>query len=182
MTARSAQASGVVKCYVEAFERQDRRPDFRLFEKSTRRRVRVLSDNPLFQRVPPLANLLQDCHAHGGGLTDRWSREEYIAVAAPISAQDPDEIAVWLDNRFSVKVNIATANIESPPVSVWCYIEEYSEGSETALGLRLREKTTGRKVEMYGSNKRHLTTFLASPHFTGADAKMSNLYEGLPHR
>lgn len=177
VTARSAQASGIVKCYVHAFERPGGETDFHLLEKSTRRRLRILSSNLMYQHVPPLSNLFRDCVAHGRGLVDPWGREEFIAVTAPIFTQNAEEIMVVLDGRFSVSVNITTAKVESPPVSVWCYIEEYSAGPDGTLGLRLREKTTGRKVEMYGSNKRHLTTFLASPQFTGAGAMMSNLYE-----
>jgi hypothetical protein len=36
---------------------------------------------------------------------------------------------------------------------------------------------TGRKVEMYGRTKDHLSRFLASPVFTGAAELMPNLYE-----
>ena len=81
-----------------------------------------------------------------------------------------------LDEEFSVKVNILSARKISPPLSAWCYIEEYP-GENESLGLRLREKITGRKVEMYVKTKDHLTDFLASPRFTAASKFMPNLYE-----
>lgn len=177
VAARSANASGVINCYVEAFEHSDGTPDLRLREKKTGRRVRVMSTDPHFRYLPPLANLLQDCHGHGGGLTDQWSRKETIAVNAPVATQDTKQVAVWLDGEFSLKVHIATAETANPPVSVWCYIEEYGADTSDTLGLRLREKGTGRKVEMFGKNKEHLTKFLASPRFTGAESVMPNLYE-----
>jgi hypothetical protein len=130
----------------------------------------------MLQHVAPLSNLLQDCNAHGGGLIEPRSRKEHIAITAPIITQNEQEIIVGFDGQFSVTVNIATANIVSPPVSVWCYIEQYP-GEGGGLGLRLRQKVTGRKVEMYGETKDHLTRFLASPIFTGADELMPNLYE-----
>lgn len=68
VTARSAQSSGIVKCYVERFENAVGAPDLRLREKSTKRLVRVLTDNQMFRSFAPLSNLLQDCYAHGGGL------------------------------------------------------------------------------------------------------------------
>ncbi|WP_243011280.1 hypothetical protein [Cryobacterium zhongshanensis] len=75
-----------------------------------------------------------------------------------------------------MKVDILTADIASRPVSVWCYVEEYDVEDESR-GLRLREKITGRKVEMYGKTKEHLIKFLSSPIFTGADKHMPNLYQ-----
>lgn len=176
LVARSAQSSGVIKCYVQSFERPSGLPDLRLREKVTRRTVRVLTGQPMLQHVAPMSNLLQDCNAHGGGLIEPRSRKEHIAIAAPIITQNDQEIVVGFDGQFSVTVNIATANIVSPPVALWCYIEEY-DGDSGGLGLRLRQKVTGRKVEMYGKMKDHLTRFLASPVFTGADELMPNLYE-----
>lgn len=176
VTARSAQSSGLIKCYVERFERLDGRPDLCLREKVTRRRVRVLSGNPMLQQVAPMSNLLQDCYAHGGGLIQPRNREEHLAIVAPIFTQNAQEIMVCLDEEFSVKVNILSARKISPPHSVWCYIEEYP-GENESLGLRLREKITGRKVEMYGKTKDHLAEFLASPRFIGASDLMPNLYE-----
>lgn len=175
VAARSAQSSGVIKCYVERFEDADRRPDLRLREKSTKRLVRVLTDNQLFRSFAPLANLLQDCFAHGGGLVEARGRAEYIAISAPIVRQTAQEIAVAFEG-FSVKVHIVTAQVISPPTSVWAYIEEYPT-EDGALGLRLRQKGTGRKIEMYGRNQDHLLTFLSSPQFTGADTHMGNLYD-----
>ena len=176
VAAGSAQASGMIKCYVELFERPSGMPDLRLREKATRRTVRVLTGQPIVQQVAPLFNLLQDCHAHGGGLVEPRKRKEFVAISAPIATQNADEIAVLFDGNFSVKVNILTADIASPPVSVWCYIEEYPiEGS--GLGVRLRQKVTGRKVEMYGKNRDHLSQFIASPRFAGAHELMRNLYE-----
>ncbi|MEF2985540.1 hypothetical protein, partial [Pseudomonas aeruginosa] len=81
MTARSAQSSGIVKCYVERFENAVGAPDLRLREKSTKRLVRVLTDNQMFRSFAPLSNLLQDCYAHGGGLVEPRSRAEYVAIA-----------------------------------------------------------------------------------------------------
>lgn len=176
VAARSAYSSGTIKCYVERFERPGGIPDIRLREKLTRRRVRILTDQPLLQHVAPLSNLLQDCHAHGGGLIEPRSRHEHVAIIAPIFRQNSHEICVWLDDAFSVTVHIMTAGAVSPPVSVWCYIEEYSSESGS-LGVRLRQKATGRKVEMYGKSQDHLATFLSSPNFTGAREHMPNLYE-----
>jgi hypothetical protein len=73
-------------------------------------------------------------------------------------------------------VHIITEAVESPPKSVWAYIEEYPiSGGKTRV--RLREKVTGRKIEMYATDERHLLTFLSSPKFSGADASMPNIYE-----
>lgn len=176
VAARSAQASGVIKCYVELFERPDGMPDLRLREKVTRRTVRVLTSQPILQKVAPLSNLLQDCHAHGGELVAPRGYKEFIAISAPIDTQNADEIAVSFDGNFSVKVNILAADIDSPPISIWCYIEEYPI-EDKGLGVRLRQKVTGRKVEMYGRDKDHLAHFLASPRFTGARELMPDLYE-----
>lgn len=176
VTARSAQASGIIKCYVELIERHNGMPDLRLREKVTHRTVRVLTRQTILQQVAPLSNLLQDCHAHGGGLVEPRSHKEFVAISAPIVTQNAEEIAVSFDDTFSVRVNILTAGIVSPPVSVWCYIEEYPvEGGD--LGVHVRQKATGRKIEMYGKNKSHLAQFLASPRFTGAHQLMPNLYE-----
>ncbi|MCZ9884917.1 hypothetical protein NFJ07_24325 [Arthrobacter sp. B2a2-09] len=176
VTARSAQSSGMIKCYVECYERPDGMRDLRLREKLTRRTVRVLTDEPMLQQFAPLSNLLQDCYAHGGGLIEARNRNEHVAILAPIFTQNAQEIAVWFGDKFSVTVNILSAHIISPPLSVWCYIEEYP-GENGHLGLRLRQKVTGRKVEIYGKTKDHLTKFLASPRFTGAYKRMPNLYE-----
>ena len=78
--------------------------------------------------------------------------------------------------RFVVAVRIHTTLVASPPVSVWCYVEEY-DAEDGARGLRLRQKVTNRKVEMYGELKKHLITFLASPQLTGGRGLMPNLYE-----
>ncbi|MBT2520911.1 hypothetical protein [Arthrobacter sp. ISL-28] len=166
----------MIKCYVELFERPDGVRDLRFREKLTRRTVRVLTDQPMYRQFAPMSNLLQDCYAHGGGLTTPRDRKEHIAIVAPIFAQNAQEIVVWFGDEFSVTVNIVSARIASPPVSVWCYVEEYP-GENESLGLRLREKATGRKVEMYGKTKDYLTEFLASPRFTGAYKLMPNLYE-----
>lgn len=150
-------------------------PDLRLREKSTRRIIRVLSDDPVMHQITPLANLMGDCYSHGHGLTKPTGRDEHIAIAAPIVRQNTTEIHFRLD-EFSVKVHLQTAAVVSPPISVWCYIEEYS-GSDGAVGLRLRQKETGRKVEMYGDTKKHLARFLASPRIAGEQERLSNLYE-----
>lgn len=175
VTARSAQSSGIVRCYVERFENAVGAPDLCLREKSTKRLVRVLTDNQMFRSFAPLSNLLQDCYAHGGGLVEPRSRTEYIAVSAPIVKQGAQEIAVAFEG-LSVKVHIVTADNASPPTSVWAYIEEYPI-EDGGLGLRLRQKVTGRKVEMYGKNQHHLLTFLSSPQLTGAHTHMPNLYQ-----
>ncbi|WP_205881210.1 hypothetical protein [Leucobacter insecticola] len=104
-----------------------------------------------------------------------WSRAEHIAISAPIVTQNAREIAVAFD-CLSVHVHIVTADITAPPTSVWAYIEEYT-AEEGGLGLRLREKITGRKIEMYGKNQDHLLTFLSSPRFIGAQTLMANLYQ-----
>jgi hypothetical protein len=175
VTARSAQSSGIVKCYVERFKNAADAPDLRLREKGTRRFVRVLPNNQIFRSLAPLSNLLQDCYAHGGGLVEPRSRAEYIAISAPIKTQNAQEIGVAFES-FSAKVYIETANIASPPTSVWAYIEEYPI-EDGGIGLRLRQKVTGRKIEMYGKNQDHLLTFLSSPQFTGANRHMANLYQ-----
>jgi len=55
--------------------------------------------------------------------------------------------------------------------------------STGASRLRLRQKTTGRKVEIYGKNKDRLTEFLASPLFTGAAAVgLAERTTGFPSR
>lgn len=123
VTARSAQSSGIVKCYVERFENAAGAPDLRLREKSTRRLVRVLTNNQTFRSFAPLSNLLRDCYAHGGGLAEPRGRAEYIAISAPIVTQSAQEISVAFE-RFSVKVHIASADIAFPPTSVWAYIED----------------------------------------------------------
>ena len=128
-----------------------------------------------------MSNLLQDCYGHGGMLIEPRNRKEYVAINSPILWQNDHEVFVSFDTDFSVTVNILTAGIIAPPAAVWCYIEEYS-GESGRLGLRLRQKTTGRKVEMYGRTKDHLTKFLASSHFTGAYESMPNLYEKDGHR
>ncbi|SDL40800.1 hypothetical protein [Arthrobacter sp. ok362] len=166
----------MIKCYVERFEHNDGTPDLRLREKLTRRTVRVLTDQRMLQSLSPLSNLLQDCYAHGGGLIEPRNRKEHVAIVAPIFSQNSQEIAVLLGNKLSVSVNILSTRITSPPLSVWCYVEEYP-GGNGSLGLRLRQKVTGRKVEMYGKTKKHLTEFLASTLFTGASELMPNLYE-----
>ncbi|MGO4856272.1 hypothetical protein [Arthrobacter sp. 2MCAF14] len=166
----------MIKCYVECFERPDGMRDLRLREKLTRRTVRVLTDQPMLQPFAPMSNLLQDCYAHGGGLIEPRNRKEHVVIVAPILTQNAQEIVVWFDDEFSVTVNILSAHIISPPLSVWCYVEEYP-GENGHLGLRLRQKVTGRKVEMYGKTKDHLIEFLASPLFTGAYKRMPNLYE-----
>ena len=166
----------MVKCYVEPFERPSGLPDLRLREKVTRRIVRVVSGQPMLQQIAPMSNLLQDCYAHGGVLIEPRSRKEYVAINAPILRQNDQEVVVSIDGEFSVTVNIVTTGMVFPPIAVCCYIEEYSSESGS-LGLRLRQKTTGRKVEMYGQTKDHLATFLASPQFTGANEVMPNLYE-----
>lgn len=175
VTARSAQSSGIVKCYVERFENAAGAPDLRLREKSTRRLVRVLTNNQTFRSFAPLSNLLRDCDEHGGGLAEPRGRAEYIAISAPIVTQSPHEISVAFE-RFSVKVHIASSDIAFPPTSVWSYIEEYAL-EDSGLGRRLREKVTGRKIELYGRNQDHLLTFLSSPQFTGAKTHMANLYQ-----
>jgi hypothetical protein len=129
VAARSAQASGVIKCYVELFELPNGMPDLRLREKATRRTVRVLTRQPMMQQVAPLSNLLQDCHAHGGGLVEPRGRKEFVAISAPIVTQNAEEIAVSFDGNFSVKVNILTAE----PVPTYCADEQLSSANNRAI-------------------------------------------------
>jgi len=176
VAARSAQSTGVVRAYVERFIRPDGRPDLRLREKTTRRLIRVLSADPVMHQLTPLANLMADCNSHGHGLTRPTGRDEHIAIGAPIVRQSSEEVCFWLDSQFVVAVNIQTSAVSSPPTSLWCFIEKYAvEGGAT--GLRLREKGTGRKVEMYGESRDHLLAFLASPQLHGHDGLLGNLYE-----
>lgn len=156
VTARSAQSSGTIKCYVERIDLPDGRPDLRLREKGTRRIVRVTTSQLLMGQLAPLSNLLQDCYFHSGGLIEPRSRKEHVAIAARIVRQNAQEIVASFDGKFTATVNIQTAGIVSPPTSVWCYVEEYDVGEEGSLGLRLRQKVTGRKVEMYGTTKTQL--------------------------
>jgi hypothetical protein len=137
--------------------------------------VRVLTNKRTFSSFAPLSNLLWDCYEHGGGLVEPRGRAEHIAISVSIVTQSAQEIAVAFE-RFSVKVHIVTADIASPPTSVWAYIVECPV-EDGELGLRLREKVTGRKIEMYGKNQHHLLTFLSSPQFTGAKTHMANLYQ-----
>ncbi|OZD38962.1 hypothetical protein CH252_30825 [Rhodococcus sp. 06-1477-1B] len=137
--------------------------------------MRVLSDDPYAASFPPLSNLLQDCYAHGGGLTHPQGRQEYVAIAATILRQNAKRIDVAFDG-LETKVHIVTKGVQAPPTSVWAYIEEYPL-SEGQSGVRLREKATGRKIEMYANDEGHLLTFLSSPKFSGVDMFMSNLYE-----
>lgn len=176
VAARSAQSTGVVRAYVERFVRPDGRPDLRLREKTTRRLVRVLSDDPVMHQITPLANLMGDCYAHGHGLTRPTGRDEHIAIGAPIVNQNSEEVCFWLDDQFVVTVNIQTSAVSAPPTSLWCFIEKY-EVDDGVTGLRLREKGTGRKVEMYGKSKDHLLAFLASPQVHGHDGLLGNLYD-----
>lgn len=176
IAARSAQRTGVVRAYVESFERPDGKPDLRLREKVTRRIIRVLSGDPLMHQITPLATLMAECYSHGHGLTKATGRDEHIAIAAPAFVQNSEEVCFWLDESFGVTVCIQTAAVVSPPTSVWCFIEKYSN-ENGGPGLRLREKGTGRKVEMYGESKDHLIAFLASPQATGNDQLLANLYE-----
>ena len=75
-----------------AIEHPDGMYDLRLREKLTRRTVRVLSDQQIFQQLAPMSNLLQDCYAHGGGLIQPRNREEHLAIVAPIFTQNAQEI------------------------------------------------------------------------------------------
>lgn len=176
VTARSVQSSGIIKCYVERFEHIDGTPDLRLREKLTLRTVRVLTDDQMLYSLAPLSNLLRDCYGHGGGLIEPRNRSEHVAIAAPIFTQNSQDIAVLLNSKLSVAVKALPSRMTRPPHSVWCYVEEY-EGGDGSRGLRLRQKITGRKIEMYGENKRQLTNFLASTLYPRASELMPNLYE-----
>lgn len=59
---------------------------------------------------------------------------------------DAHEISVAFES-MSEELCIATTDVSSPPTSVWAYIEEYSVW-DGRLGLRLRQKVTGRKIEI----------------------------------
>jgi len=64
---------------------------------------------------------------------------------------------------------------------ICCYIEEYEgvPGVPASLGVRLREKVSGRKVEMNGTaaDGEALLQFLTAPRTLGTAAVMLNLYE-----
>jgi hypothetical protein len=176
VAARRAQVSGTIRCYIEPFLTVGGVPDLRLREKVTKRLVRVVTANATIGSLAPLSNLLQDCYGHRRGLIEPRSRNEFVAITAGIVAQTVDEITVTFDGPFLVRVHIEAASVSPAPMSLWCYIEEYDiDGA--SRGVRLRQKNTGRKVEMYGKSRDHLATFLASPRFTGADESMPNLYE-----
>lgn len=160
---------------MEPFENATGTSDLCLREKSTKRLVRVLTDNQAFMSFAPLSNLLQGCYAHGGGLTEQRSHAEHITISAPIVTQSAQEIAVTFE-CFSVKVRIITVLIASPTTSVWTYIEEYPAEDE-GICLPLRQKATGRKIELYSKNQNHLLTFLSSPQFTGANSLKATLYQ-----
>lgn len=59
--------------------------------------------------------------------------------------------------------------------SVRCYIEEHREESGS-MTVRLREKLTSRKVEIWGTEPSSLIRFLMAPRFTGTDYLMPNIY------
>ncbi|MBF0722354.1 hypothetical protein [Sanguibacter inulinus] len=122
-----------------------------------------------------MSNLLQDCYAHGGGLVKPRGSDECITISASIVARNIQEVAVAFEG-LSVEVCIVTTDIASPPTSVWAYIEEYSV-EDGSFGLRLRQKSSGRKIELYGKNQDHLLAFLSSPRVSGVDSHMSNLYQ-----
>lgn len=64
-------------------------------------------------------------------------------------------------------------------MAVKCYIEEYIAESGNA-GVRLREKYSGRKVEIHAFTPRELDDFLSflnAPKLTGSAAQLANLYE-----
>ena len=60
-------------------------------------------------------------------------------------------------------------------VSVHCYIEEHRDKSGSMI-VRLREKLTSRKVEMWGTESSSLIKFLLAPRFTGTAYLMPNVY------
>jgi len=61
-------------------------------------------------------------------------------------------------------------------ISVRCYIEEHPDGANSLI-VRLREKLTSRKVEMWGTEPSSLIGFLMAPRSTGTDHLMPNIYE-----
>lgn len=64
-------------------------------------------------------------------------------------------------------------------MAVRCYIEEYPT-ERGRLGVRLREKETGRKVEITAFTQQEHDAFLAflnSPRLTGTASQLPNLYE-----
>lgn len=181
VSARSAQASGTIKCFVQFIRAEDGRPNLRLREKGTSRHVRVATGDTTMATMAPLRNLLQDSFRHGNGLIEPRSRNEFILLSGRVITQNADQVVVLFDEAFSATVRIQTTSVAQPPLSLWCYIEEYTEAGG-ARGLRLRQKVTGRKVEMYGTSKDHLVTFLASPSFVSARDSMPNLYERQGYR
>lgn len=176
MSGSDANASHTVNCYVEEWQKPAYGRDLRLREKLTKRLVRILTDDLTMAGIAPMANLLADSYAHQGSLVDPLDESENVAISGTALSESGSEIAIGLDAEFSVKVNISTIGMAYPPVSVWCYIEEYP-GEGGRENVRLREKVTGRKVEMWGTEKTSLAIFLSSPRLSGADRFMPNLYE-----
>ncbi|MBT2502833.1 hypothetical protein [Curtobacterium sp. ISL-83] len=137
--------------------------------------MRVVTSEPMVGDLAPLRNLLNDCYQHGRGLLEPRSSREFILVSGRVVSQSADQVVMSFDASFSTRVRIRSSGIARPPLSVWCYIEAYTKDGEQ--GLRLRQKTTGRKVEMFGESKNHLVAFLASPDLVSARDSMPNLYE-----
>ncbi|WP_461635323.1 DUF4145 domain-containing protein [Glutamicibacter soli] len=163
-----------VRCYVEQWNHAGIGQDLRLREKKSRRLVRVLTDDPEIGSLAPLANLLAESYSHSGGLADPQDTNECIQIAGNVLMVTHDEVGFWLDNDFTARVNIAAPE-HSTLTAVWCFIEEY--GDDEPRNVRLREKITGRKVEMWGSEKESLIAFLSSPRALGAKQLLPNLFE-----
>jgi hypothetical protein len=176
VSGRDARVPRTVNCYVEEWQNPAHGPDLRLREKLTKRLVRILTDDLSMAGIAPMANLLADSYAHQGGLVDPLDESENVAISGTVLGRSGTEIGLALDIAFSIKVNISTIGMAYPPVSVWCYVEEYP-GEGRRKNVRLREKVTGRKVEMWGTEKTSLAIFLSSPRFSGAARLMPNLYE-----
>lgn len=166
-----------VRCYVEQWNHAGIGQDLRLREKKSKRLVRVLTDDPEVGALAPMAhmaNLLAESYSHSGGLADPQGTNEYIQIAGNVLRATQDEVVFWLDNDFTTRMNIAAPE-HSTLTSIWCYVEEY--GDDEPRNVRLREKITGRKVEMWGSEKESLIAFLSSPRAMGAKQLLPNLFE-----
>lgn len=163
-----------VRCYVEKWNHSRIGQDLRFREKKSKRFVRVLTDDPEIGALAPLANILAESYSHAGGLVDPQDTNEYIQITGNVLMATQDEVGFWLDGDFTTRVNIAAPE-HSTLTSIWCYIEEY--GDDEPRNVRLREKITGRKVEMWGSEKESLIAFLSSPRAMGAKQLLPNLFE-----
>lgn len=163
-----------VRCYIEKWNQAGIGQDLRFREKKSKRFVRVLTEDPEIASLVPLANLLAESFSHAAGLVDPQETKEYIQITGNVLMATQDEVGFWLDGDFTTRVNIVAPK-HSTLTAIWCYVEEY--GDDEPRNVRLREKITGRKVEMWGSEKESLIAFLSSPRALGAKQLLPNLFE-----